>query len=225
VRALPTTAGAVAVSFVAVARAPSTAPPVALGAALVSPVTAASEPPTEVVKFCSTVTTLLATAIALLVVPANVATGATPAAFGAGVALTAASTLPTIKVVTLRVAVITLLEKEVALGCEACVAELKTMRIRFLLAIVIGLLCATNQSFADTVGRWQLMPVIGPPIDVGGTPHYYAWRLDTVTGDLQMCAYDPGGWKRLEAPDGVVKETLDCTTPLAAPAPRQAARQ
>jgi hypothetical protein len=86
--------------------------------------------------------------------------------------------------------------------------------MRAFLGIVLGLLISSGASAQNAPGRWQLLPVYGPPIDVKGTPHYLAWRLDTETGALQMCTYDPGGWKRPEAPEGVVKERLECSAPL-----------
>jgi hypothetical protein len=91
------------------------------------------------------------------------------------------------------------------------------MRTISLLAVVMVVFGCCDQALAESVGRWQIVPIIGPPMDVRGTPHYYAWRIDTVTGVVQMCAYDPGGWKRADAPGGIVRETLECTTQIAAP--------
>jgi hypothetical protein len=60
-------------------------------------------------------------------------------------------------------------------------------------------------------GRWAILPVYSGPIDVGGTPHYFAWRLDTLTGSLEMCSYDPGSWKKITAPEGVATEQIACS--------------
>jgi hypothetical protein len=27
-----------------------------------------------------------------------------------------------------------------------------------------------------------------------GTSYLFAWKLDTKTGDIEVCTYDPGGW-------------------------------
>jgi hypothetical protein len=85
------------------------------------------------------------------------------------------------------------------------------MRRVCLAATVLLVFGFCTQALAQNAGRWQIVPTIGAPIDVRGTPHYYAWRIDTVTGALQMCAYDPGGWKRPDAPGGVGQETLECS--------------
>jgi hypothetical protein len=83
--------------------------------------------------------------------------------------------------------------------------------------LLMTALLATPEALAQQVGdgnkigRYTVTPVFGGAIEVDGTPHYFAWRLDTATGDLQVCVYDPGGWKRPGIPGGVVSEKLTCT--------------
>ena len=86
--------------------------------------------------------------------------------------------------------------------------------MRILSLLVAGtMLCSINPGWAQSPpGRYQLMPAMGPPIDVRGTLHFHAWRMDTQTGALQMCSYDPGGWKRF-GPQGS-QERLECSEPI-----------
>lgn len=45
-------------------------------------------------------------------------------------------------------------------------------------------------------GRWVVVPASSQPYLAGdpkNVPLYSAWRLDTKTGSLEMCSYDPGG--------------------------------
>lgn len=41
------------------------------------------------------------------------------------------------------------------------------------------------------IGRWQIVSVGSDVVPQYGRMSY-AWRLDTVTGELEMCTYDPG---------------------------------
>lgn len=63
---------------------------------------------------------------------------------------------------------------------------------------------------ADEQPRWVVVPAAASPVTSSGTPYIFAWRLDTRTGNLEMCTYDPGGWvnavTKLPAP-----EALNCT--------------
>ena len=87
------------------------------------------------------------------------------------------------------------------------------MRILSLLVAGIMLCSSANHGWAQNPpGRYQLMPAMGPPVEVRGTLHFHAWRMDTQTGALQMCSYDPGGWARL-GPQGS-KERLECSEPI-----------
>jgi hypothetical protein len=86
------------------------------------------------------------------------------------------------------------------------------MRILSLLVAGIVLCSSINHGWAQSPpGRYQLMPAMGPPIDVRGTLHFHAWRIDTQTGALQMCSYDPGGWKGFAQNS---KERLECSEPI-----------
>lgn len=84
------------------------------------------------------------------------------------------------------------------------------MRAISLLATAFIVFGCCNQALAQNRGRWHIAPIPGPPMEVHGTPHYFAWKIDTVTGAVQVCAYDPGGWKRPNTPGGVGQETLEC---------------
>src|SRR5262249_13919596 len=44
-----------------------------------------------------------------------------------------------------------------------------------------------HDSPQPNIGRWTLIPVGNNGTD------YFAWRLDTQTGYLEFCAYNPGG--------------------------------
>lgn len=65
---------------------------------------------------------------------------------------------------------------------------------------------------AEEANRWIVVPATQNPIMNQGSPFLFAWRLDTKTGALEMCTYDPGGWinsaTKMPAP-----ETFNCTTP------------
>ena len=64
---------------------------------------------------------------------------------------------------------------------------------------------------AEEPARWIVIPATTAPVVSSGSPLLFAWRLDTKTGALAMCTYDPGGWanaNKLPAP-----ETLNCTAP------------
>jgi hypothetical protein len=46
------------------------------------------------------------------------------------------------------------------------------------------------------LGRWVVIPAASQPYTAGNPqniPLFSAWRLDTKTGALEMCNYDPGG--------------------------------
>jgi hypothetical protein len=63
-----------------------------------------------------------------------------------------------------------------------------------------------------TSGRWTVVPAANGPTVVAGTTYFFAWRLDTQTGNLELCTYDPGGWKN--AVTGyIASESLNCTLP------------
>ncbi len=91
------------------------------------------------------------------------------------------------------------------------------MRIirNFLLAcLVVAALTSARAQAPNTKtassenGRWVVVPATANPLVNQGTPYMFAWRLDTKTGDLEMCTYDPGGWTRAVSKK---PETLNCS--------------
>jgi hypothetical protein len=60
--------------------------------------------------------------------------------------------------------------------------------------------------------RFVLVPASNNPIVASGTSYLFAWRLDTRSGEVSVCTYDPGGWTnaptKLPAP-----EVVSCTEP------------
>jgi hypothetical protein len=60
--------------------------------------------------------------------------------------------------------------------------------------------------------RFVLVPASNNPIVASGTSFLFAWRLDTKSGEVSVCTYDPGGWTnaltKLPAP-----ENVSCTAP------------
>jgi hypothetical protein len=43
-------------------------------------------------------------------------------------------------------------------------------------------------------GRYTIVPASNNPVLASGTSYLFAWKLDTKTGDIEVCTYDPGGW-------------------------------
>jgi hypothetical protein len=96
------------------------------------------------------------------------------------------------------------------------------MRVPLLLGAIIALAGCNKPSSAPPadrqIGRWSVVPVSGnPPSDSSQQIAYFAWRIDTVTGSLEMCTFDPGGWKSAGVPGGVARPSLECAAPVAAP--------
>ena len=60
--------------------------------------------------------------------------------------------------------------------------------------------------------HFVLVPASNNPIVTSGTSYLFAWRLDTRSGEVSVCTYDPGGWanvvRKLPAP-----ESVSCTAP------------
>lgn len=50
---------------------------------------------------------------------------------------------------------------------------------------------ATPAPEQDKVGRFKITPAGTGPMIIGGHPYLSAWRLDTKTGDLELCTFDP----------------------------------
>jgi hypothetical protein len=63
---------------------------------------------------------------------------------------------------------------------------------------------------AEDAGRWIVTPATQNPMINQGSPFVFAWRLDTKTGALEMCTYDPGGWINAAA-KMPQPESLNCT--------------
>jgi hypothetical protein len=93
------------------------------------------------------------------------------------------------------------------------------LRARQLLPLVLLLATACNQparlaeppaAKPTEVGRWAVVPATQAPVMNQGSPFFFAWRIDTATGRLEACTYDPGGWQY--APDKPpVNERLHCS--------------
>ena len=60
--------------------------------------------------------------------------------------------------------------------------------------------------------RFVLVPASTNPVMSSGTLFLFAWRLDTKSGEVSVCTYDPGGWTnastKLPAP-----ESTSCSAP------------
>jgi hypothetical protein len=72
----------------------------------------------------------------------------------------------------------------------------------FVLVLAVLSSCAAR---AEDQGRWVVVPATSTPVVASATNYIFAWRLDTKTGTLEMCTYDPGGWinatTKLPAPE------------------------
>ena len=76
---------------------------------------------------------------------------------------------------------------------------------------------ADEESEGDVVGRWTVVPAPGGPLKQGDALLYFGWRIDTVTGGLEMCTFDVGGQTVASAPGAATPPTLTCTAQVAAP--------
>jgi len=84
--------------------------------------------------------------------------------------------------------------------------------MRSFIGLFLGLVLFDAAAAAQDNGRWILVPATQSPIMNQGSPFMFAWRLDTKTGAMEMCTYDPGGWLNA-ATKTPVPETLNCTAP------------
>jgi hypothetical protein len=70
---------------------------------------------------------------------------------------------------------------------------------------------AESREPAET-SRFVLVPASNNPVMASGTLFLFAWRLDTKSGEVSVCTYDPGGWTnastKLPAP-----ESMSCSAP------------
>jgi len=86
------------------------------------------------------------------------------------------------------------------------------MRSVLLLAVALSAAIAagTNPALSQEVNRWIVIPATQSPVFNQGSPFIFAWRLDTKTGALEMCTYDPGGWVN-QVTKIPANEALNCT--------------
>jgi len=75
----------------------------------------------------------------------------------------------------------------------------------FTIAMISSVSAADND-----VSRWAIVPAANQPIMVSGTPYFFAWLLDTKTGQVKFCTYQPGGWEVIKG-KAPMPETLECT--------------
>src|SRR5580700_8948951 len=104
--------------------------------------------------------------------------------------------------------------------CEHWKRESIAMRSLFLLALALSAAVPvlTNPALSQDATRWIVVPATQSPVVNQGSPFIFAWRLDTKTGALEMCTYDPGGWMNAAA-KMPQSESLNCT-PANTPSPR-----
>src|SRR5580658_1844211 len=69
--------------------------------------------------------------------------------------------------------------------------------------VTLSLLAGCDQKTSDEhtpapepneIGRWLVVPASNVPLAKDGQNYWTAWRMDTKTGDLEFCIYDPGGF-------------------------------
>jgi hypothetical protein len=65
---------------------------------------------------------------------------------------------------------------------------------------------------APEVGRWSIVRATSEAVPNAGRTAY-AWRIDTITGAVEMCIYDPGN---AQPPPLTVSESVHCTPAQAA---------
>jgi hypothetical protein len=89
-------------------------------------------------------------------------------------------------------------------------------------AVTVGMLLASQCLLAEaasseaTIGRWSIVPLSNTPVRDKDQVLFFAWRIDTVTGSVEVCTFDPGGWKSPASLGGVANITLECTAPVPA---------
>ena len=97
------------------------------------------------------------------------------------------------------------------------------MRSIGMIALFTGMLIAGQamaqgqESKEDSTGRWIVVPASTSPVMSGNTPFFFAWRIDKFTGAIEMCTYDPGGWKTVGTPGSLAPERLTCSLPTISP--------
>jgi hypothetical protein len=68
---------------------------------------------------------------------------------------------------------------------------------------------------SNEFGRFVVVPATTVPNLIDGIHYLNAWRLDTKTGDLELCTYYPGGALGPNAKADF--ESLSCTQPNTGP--------
>jgi hypothetical protein len=61
---------------------------------------------------------------------------------------------------------------------------------------------------ASEIGRWQVVPASAQAVMSSGTPFFFAWRIDSKTGALELCTYNTGGY--LAVAKAATAEALEC---------------
>lgn len=61
-------------------------------------------------------------------------------------------------------------------------------------------------------GRWTITPASNGAVTIDGHPYLLAWRLDTKTGDIELCTFDPNP----QPISGAVPPALSCSEPAEA---------
>jgi hypothetical protein len=67
---------------------------------------------------------------------------------------------------------------------------------------------AEDSARADHIGRWSVSPVSGDPIKLGDKLHFLAWRIDTATGNIEVCEFQTNGFT-------MAGQKVYCTAPTA----------
>jgi hypothetical protein len=78
-----------------------------------------------------------------------------------------------------------------------------------LAALVV--LTGCDKPSAQTRGRWAVIPASALLESGGGIDRFSAWRLDTETGDLELCQYAS------RPVNGSPSESLKCSEPVKGP--------
>jgi hypothetical protein len=60
--------------------------------------------------------------------------------------------------------------------------------------------------------RFVLVPASNNPVMASGTLFLFAWRLDTKSGEVSVCTYDPGGWTNASTKQPA-PESTSCSAP------------
>lgn len=71
---------------------------------------------------------------------------------------------------------------------------------------------AKETSVRVETANFVLVPASNNPVVASGTSYLFAWRINTKSGEVSVCTYDPGGWinavTKTPAP-----ENVSCTAP------------